>query len=172
MRQQSFSNTKSEVRFGGSLLRGKRKSRRPLCSKRAQHLVLKANDLQKRFPGVSFVRARAMVTKILKYQAEKHHVQVHALSVNWNHCHLAIKFQRREDYIRFIRAVTGHLTVSLSHFFKKPLKGLFDLRPYTRVVEWGRSYKNLLRYIQINIFESEGVDITGRLSEKQWKRSG
>jgi hypothetical protein len=74
MRQQYFPNTKPLREFGGSLLIGKRKTQRPLSSKHTQHLVLKAEDLQAKFPGVSFRKARSKITKTIQDHAEKYHI--------------------------------------------------------------------------------------------------
>lgn len=167
MKQQSFKSLQPKVEFGGSLLLSKRKERRPLCTKRPTHLILKAEDLAKRFPGVSFTKVRAKVSRIIKLHAERHQISIDSHSVNWNHLHLGIRFKSRINYVRFIRAVTSHLVLELSRHFGARLKNLFNLRPFTKVVEWGRAYKNLLKYIQINIFESEGVDVTGRLAKKR-----
>lgn len=173
MKQQSFTGMQPKVEFGGSLLLNKRKTMRPLCTKRPHHLILKAEDLKLRFPGVSFTKVRAKVSKIIKHHAGKHGVSIDSHSVNWNHMHLSIRFKHRINYVRFIRAVTAHVVLELSKHFGIRLKNLFNLRPFTRVVEWGRAYKNLLRYIQINILESEGICVrrkTKTLSKDQAER--
>jgi hypothetical protein len=34
------------------------------------------------------------------------------------------------------------------------LKGLFDLRPYTRILTWGRQFKAVLKYSNLNKLEA------------------
>ena len=146
---------KSKHEHGGEYAIGKRKAPRPLTPKKPTHLVLKSNRVKAL--NVSFVKRRNLIEKIIRLQAERAMVRVYSVAVVGNHLHLAIYFKERIHYIRFIRAVTGHLILSLSKEFKKSLKGLFDLLPYTRIVEWGLAYKRLLNYIAINNFESQGV---------------
>jgi len=46
------------------------------------------------------------------------------------------------------------------------LKGLFTLRPFTRIVNWGKDFKHLLKYIKVNAFEAEGIDVWQRFKNK------
>jgi hypothetical protein len=82
--------------------------------------------------------------------------------------HISIKFKTRAEYIKFIRSVTAHLVLALSTFFNQNLKGLFDLRPWTRVIHWGKAFFNLIKYIKTNDRESKG-HITERMIKK-WDR--
>jgi hypothetical protein len=166
MKQQSFIGLKKQISFGGELLKGKRKTKRPLCTKRPIHLVIKAENLASNFPGVSFVKVRAKVTGILKHQAKCHGVLLGEHSVNFNHLHISIRVHSRICYVRFIRALTAHLIYELSRHFGINLKGIFQLRPFTRVVEWGRAYRRLVSYIRQNYEESFGKDVTGRWSRR------
>ena len=120
---------KTKLEHGGEYAVGKRKCRRPLDTKKATHLVLKtnrANEMQ-----ISFTKARNLVEKIIKQRAGRAKVRVYSFAVVGNHVHLAIYFKERAQYVKFIRAVTGHLILALSKEFKKSLKGLFDLMPYS-----------------------------------------
>ena len=150
-------------------MQGKRKSERPLSTQHVHHLVLKAENLQLRFLGVSLTRARATISRCIRDQAKKHNVTLEAYSINWNHIHSAIAFKSKKDYTRFIRSLTAKIIAILSKLFGRSLSGLFNLRPYTKIISWGRQYQSLLRYIQINAFESEGVDVdvTGRWAKRK-----
>ena len=90
MKQQYFPNTKPQREFGGSLLVGKRKSERPLSTQYVHHLVLKAENLQFRFPGVSLTKARAKISRSLQAQAKTYNITIEAYSINWNHLHSAL----------------------------------------------------------------------------------
>jgi hypothetical protein len=39
----------------------------------------------------------------------------------------------------------------------KVLKGLFDLRPYTRILEWGKDFQNIFDYHDKNDIEARGM---------------
>ena len=62
----------------------------------------------------------------------------------------------REAYKAFIRTLTAAMVRAISKFAGKALKGVFDLRPYTRILEWGRDYKNVLNYHDLNDLEARG----------------
>lgn len=153
MKQISF--FKQSLSYGGNESLGKKHVMRPLCSKRVLHMVLKSSDLENRFPGVSLTKGRNIISEILEEKATKHNIKIYEYSINFNHMHLALKFKRRKDYVRFIRAVTSHIVIALSRFFDICLTGLFDLSPWSRVVAWGRSFKSLIDYININKLEAE-----------------
>ncbi len=144
MKQQSLFKEKIDLTFGGSKLKGKRKSRRTLDSKRPIHLVLKAtNDEQ-------LLLNRQKVTATLKRMADKFHIKIYSAAVNADHIHLVIKIPCRLMYTRWIRAFTGLLA--------KTIPGVkWGLRPYSRIVSWGRAFKSLLSYVQINRVEADRI---------------
>ncbi len=156
MKQLNFHNTQAIKRFGGSLAKGKRKLRRPLCTKRVMHMVLASQKtIELRF---NFLKVRAKVLERLKYQIQKHKVKMYNYSINTNHMHMALQFESRKQYNRFIRAFSGHLIRTLSLLTGIDLKGLFDLCPFTEVIEWGRQFKNTIQYITKNRINVDGAD--------------
>ena len=60
----------------------------------------------------------------------------------------------REAYNAFIRTLTAAMVRAISKYFGKSLKGIFDLRPYTRILEWGRDYRNVMDYHDLNDLEA------------------
>ncbi|NUM89671.1 MAG: hypothetical protein HUU37_10735 [Bdellovibrionales bacterium] len=104
--------------FGGSLLEGKRKSRRPVATRTPLHVVLKSHrhDLHR--------RARRISAVISRHTVVRNHV-VHA-----NHIHLEVRVRSRESWCRFIRSLTAELAIFLG-------PGVWRLRPWTRPVVWG-----------------------------------
>ena len=87
----------------------------------------------------------------MKKLAEKYYIRIYSLSLNWSHVHLVLKVNTREDYKRFIR----HLTSSLALLAKKKEK-IFEFRPYTRILTWGREFETILNYIRLNDLEAFG----------------
>lgn len=147
MKQTSFSFIKNNYRkeFGGSLLKNKRKSQRPLSIKLPIHLVLRSHSAKIFLPSQRSLEFR------MKKLAEKYYIRIYSLSLNWNHVHLVLKVNSREDYKRFIR----HLTSSLALLAKKKGK-VFEFRPYTRILTWGREFETILNYIRLNDLEAFG----------------
>lgn len=142
--------------FGGSLLLGKRKVQRPLSTKSAIHLVLKS-DLKSVFnPG------NRSLEKLIQQQSKKFQIKIYQMAINWSHIHMVIKIKSREDYCRFIRALTSLLTMKIYKYRKLAGTGLapkkiFTLRPFTRLIKWGQDFKRVMEYQIINQLESYGL---------------
>lgn len=139
--------------FGGSLLVGKRKTARPLSHKLPIHLVLKSCHKGIFNPG------NRSLEKLIKLQAQKFDIKVYDFALNWSHIHMVIKLKCKEDYIKFIRSLTSVLAQRVREFYLKNksaqnLKKIFSLRPYTRILTWGRQFKNALNYQILNQLEA------------------
>jgi REP element-mobilizing transposase RayT len=148
MKQQSFF-PKPPLFHGGELGQGKRKTRRPLCSKRPVHIVLKAKS-QNLYANKAWIESK---TRCL---AERFHVKIYSLAVNFDHVHLVLKLPNRRAYAAFMRALTGLLA-------RKIGTGLWKLLPFTRVLAWGRDFRQALHYLRKNREEAAGA----RLYEKR-----
>ncbi|MGE4133057.1 MAG: hypothetical protein AB7F86_15555 [Bdellovibrionales bacterium] len=65
-----------------------------------------------------------------------------------NHIHAVIVIQSRQCYRKFICAVTG----AASRRFQIQWR----TSPATRIVEWGRAFQTLLKYVKLNEWEAFG----------------
>ena len=137
--QTSLFPLKSVVKFGGSLLTGKRKSRRPICTKRSMHLVLKANTHRLR-RNVAFIQAE------IQKAANKWGIRIYRDSVASDHIHLLIRVPNRTAYRYFIQRVTGVLALKL--------KLKWSVRPFTRVIAWGKAFARAATYVEMNTLEA------------------
>lgn len=140
--------------FGGDLLEGKRKSRRPLSKNLSHHMILDADTTE----CGSLVKYQHLIRHILKEHARAHNVFIHEASVNSNHCHLHLQFQHRNFYLGFIRTVTARL--------RKEINVRWNLRPYSRMVTPGREFKNANIYVERNQYEANGTTVYKRLKIK------
>ena len=70
--------------------------------------------------------------------------------------HLLVKIDTRDSYKKFIHSVTSALAVYLRKL-KPNLESVFSLRPYTRIVSWGKDFKNALEYLILNKLEAMGL---------------
>ncbi len=127
---------------GGELSLGKRKTRRVLSNKKPIHLNLKANR------NVLY-KNKAFIQATTHHLSKKYDVKIYDLVINYDHIHKVIKIEDRRTYLAFIRALTGILA-------KKIGKGLWKFIPFTRVANWGKDYRGLLRYLQQNREEISG----------------
>lgn len=132
--------------FGGSLLRGKRKSKRTLTTKKAMHLIMKG-DVS--FSGPLMLKSKWIVEET-KRLAKKFCIQIYGeLGIEVDHMHMIIKISSVENYKKFIKALTGRMA--------QVLKFKFIYRPFTKIVEWGRQFKWVINYCLQNKEEAFGI---------------
>lgn len=150
MKQMGFGFLKDyKKEFGATLLVGKRKTKRPLSTKQPIHLVLKSSFSL-------FSPGNRALESIIRTTAQEFHVRLYDLALNWTHIHLVIRIGSPNDYKKFIRALTSKIAAHLRA--KKPqLKTIFSLRPFTRILSWGRDFKNTLNYQILNQMEARGL---------------
>jgi REP element-mobilizing transposase RayT len=106
--------------FGGSQLKNKRKSKRPLSTKKPIHLILKMSGRNFFNPG------NRSLEQLIHSQANKYKITIYRLSLNWSHMHLVIKLPHREAYNAFIRTLTALIVSAIAKFKNENLTGLFD----------------------------------------------
>ena len=152
MKQLNFSFIQNyKQSFGGSLLAGRRKTSRPLSFRKPLHLVLKSTGSSCFNPG------NRKLQQILLDQASKYKIRVYDLSLNWSHIHILVRLPSREAYLAFIRTVTALITACVSKQKGKALSKLFDLRPFTRILSWGKDFRNVKDYHKLNDQEAWGL---------------
>lgn len=161
MKQTSFGFMNSyKKEFGGSLLFGKRKQRRPLSTKHPIHLVIKSDEKNLFFPG------NRSLEKLIQSTAKEFNIKLYDLALNWSHIHFLIQLKDRNDYVKFIRALTSRLAGKIR--LKKPdLEAVFSLRPFTRIIDWGRDFHRVLEYLVLN--QMEGRGLVRRMRKKRRK---
>ncbi len=142
-----FQMEKVKDEFGGELLIGKRKSRRPISTKHPLHLVLRADV--SRSGTLTHYKRRGPIERLIHIYKKKYGVKIYRLAVVKNHIHLLIKVDRRESYTSFVRVLTGVMA--------KRLQVKWPWRPFTRIVQWGRDFTSAARYVIQNQMESAGV---------------
>lgn len=154
---------KSSLSYGGELLK-KRKGRtsgRPLSTKETLHLVLRSS---KAITNWSFKTPKneKIISQIVSSFAETHGVQIISMANVGNHLHMQIKLRHRQDYKKFIRAITAAIAMKItgmSRWISKESLGLtkfWDYRPFTRIVKSFTARLNLRDYIEINKLEGFG----------------
>ena len=170
MKQTSFSFLKDyKKEFGGSLLLGKRKTRRPLSTKSPIHLILKASQ-----KGV-FSPSNHSLKNLIRKTAQQFDIHIYDLAINWSHIHFLIRIKSREDYVRFIRALSSLLSQAVlkskSRMVLQCAK-LFTLRPFTRILSWGRDLKTVFGYVMINQMEAFGLVRRKKRQKKTRRQEG
>lgn len=140
---------------GGEHSVGKRKTQRPISTKKPMHIVMRST----RASGAISLRGsgqRGMVESLLMKYKRRFSIKIYKYSINSNHIHLAVRAYKRENLQNFLRAFAGELALQLLRKFK--LKGKFwDLLAFSRLVEWGKSFRNLIEYVVMNQKEAVGL---------------
>src|SRR5579884_4087746 len=135
--------------FGGSLLKGNPKTKRPLAAKLPLHLVLRGNK-----GGLRSPYKHAKVDEIVYKTAAKYGIRVYEYANVGNHLHILLKLPHRRAWAPFIREVASRIVRLMKAFGFKWL----HRRPFTRVVaSWRKAYAAAKRYVRINAKEGAGV---------------
>jgi REP element-mobilizing transposase RayT len=148
--QMAFANDYKKE-FGGSLLTGKRKTARPIAVKTPMHLILKTTKLS------PFNPTNYKLEKIIKQFALRYKITIYDYSLNWSHIHITMKLPSRAAYFAFIKTVTAALINYLSKALGKDLRGLFDLRPFTKIITCKKQFENAIHYMELNQQEALGL---------------
>lgn len=130
--------------FGGSLIVGKRKSKRPLNIKLPIHTVLRCSTLR----SGSLLWNANEISAILEKFARKFNVIVYEKAIVSNHIHAILKFSSRKSYNAFVRAFAGVLA--------QTFKVIWSARPWTRILNWGRDFRIACAYTIQNALEAVG----------------
>lgn len=168
--------------FGGSLLKGHAKVKRPITTGRPMHLVMRS--LIARGPK-SFLRYDRAITNIINSQGLRFGVKIYRNANAGNHIHLIVLPRSRRAFNGFIRAVTGlvaRLVLKKERGSSKDMDQqddkfetttFWEKRPFTRILEWGRDYKRACDYLTQNTLEALGfIPYKPRgLGRKQFKES-
>lgn len=146
MRQKTlFKLSQYTSEHGGVLLlKKRRKVARPLSFKNPLKLVLKA-DIPK---NQTLLRHRKKIEFCFGQFARSFGVRIYEKAIARDHIHFIALFKSRPEYNQFIRALTGSLALVLKLKWK--------LRPWSRIVSWGKAFKIAINYIKQNHLEAIG----------------
>lgn len=142
MKQMNLFSEKPVLEFGGSLNRGKRKTARPLDTKRPHHFVLKATN------PFLLLRNRRQVEELCEKMSRRFGIKIYKLAAHADHIHLCLQIPNRVLYRRWIRGLTSMLV--------RNIQGLkFAFLPYSKIVTWGCQFKSVCEYIVLNLREAQ-----------------
>jgi REP element-mobilizing transposase RayT len=146
--------------FGGSRLKSNPKEKRPVSRKNAMHFVLRSShakgkrsmrcgENRKRVDGIIYKQAKASGIRIYKYQNMG------------NHLHILLRVHDRRLLARYLRAISGliaRVVLGCERGSPTRIKQFWDGRPFSRIVEWGKAYKDARNYLEKNRLQALGFD--------------
>src|SRR3989344_5767537 len=91
--------------FGGAFLKSSNpKIKRPISTKKAMHLVLRASIAK---GSLSLLKQHKKIQEIIRHQGQRHGVKIYRQANGGNHLHLIVLPQSRDAFQSFIRAISG-----------------------------------------------------------------
>lgn len=145
----------SRDHFGGRLLKGNPKGRRPLDSKLPTHLVLRSRASLLRLPK-TYLKVNEVVERVCR----KHGVRLYRYANVGNHLHLLVRLRSRRSWSAFIRELTGRVAQIALELKprEKSLVRFWRYRPFTRVVRgWKKAFRVACEYVGLNQLEADGM---------------
>jgi REP element-mobilizing transposase RayT len=102
-------------------------------------------------------RARQIEALVFRLGRESG-VRVYRYANSGNHLHLLLRPSSRQAFKLYVRALSGLIARMVLGAERGSAQGLkfWDARPFSRIVEWGRDFKNLGFYILQNTLEATG----------------
>jgi REP element-mobilizing transposase RayT len=147
----------TKLEHGGAPSLGKRKTARPLAVKRPLHLVLRSSKATGKHSLLHPSHHTLVQSLIWKYAA-KNQIKIYRFANAGNHLHLLIQAKTKVGFRRFLRTISGLIARAVTGATKANAQGKFwDHLAFTRVVSWGKDFKNACDYVIQNVMESCGL---------------
>ncbi|MBI2606647.1 MAG: transposase [Deltaproteobacteria bacterium] len=164
--------------------RGRRKTFRPLDTKRPVHIVMRSSRARGSWSLLSLAHKKSIDSIVYKF-AHRFRVRVMHFENVGNHVHLLVRASRRGDFQSFMRTVPAQIATRVTgakkgkavaprtegvnlagrnaageHGHASDVKRKFwDSLAYSRVVNWGKDLLGLHHYFTKNAFEGEGIEL-------------
>ena len=155
----------TRTRHGGGERAGRRKTARPVATKRPMHLTLRAS----RATGATSMLRPACchhISAIVAKFADPNDVRVLRFANVGNHLHLVVQAKTRAGFQNYLRTIAGLIARVATGAVKGRASGKFwDELAFSRVIAWGRDLKRTLDYVLGNAMEGLGVPTKRKLVE-------
>jgi REP element-mobilizing transposase RayT len=159
MTQVEFESVPSQKKyFGGSLLKGNARTQRPFRKGSALHIVLRS-DIAKGSLSLLHPSRAKKIDALVRKLSNKFGVRLYRYANSGNHLHLLVRPHNRYAYRNFIKSVTGliaRVTLGAERGRAKGVK-FWSVKPFSRIVAFGKDYKGVLNYIIQNALEAVGL---------------
>jgi REP element-mobilizing transposase RayT len=89
--------------------------------------------------------------------ARRRNVRIYRYANVGNHLHILLQARTRRDFQAFLREFAGAVAVTATGAAKGRPDRFWDSLAWSTLVEWGRQYRNVSRYILLNVLEASGL---------------
>lgn len=145
------------TRHGGGERAGKRKIARPIHVRKLLHVTFRSSRARGKWNFLLGKNALA-IEKSLQTVSRRFGVKVRRFQNVGNHFHLLIQGKSRADIQNFLRLFPQLVMFSITNARKgTPVGKFWDDLAFSRVVEWGRDWRNVHNYLEKNKFEALGM---------------
>jgi REP element-mobilizing transposase RayT len=98
------------------------------------------------------------IRAIVSAQAKRFGVRVFEFALVDHHIHLLARIASRKTFLGFLRAVSGLIARAVMRAERGAAKNLkfWDSRPFTRVLDWGRAFVKMKRFLG-----QSSIDVVG-----------
>ncbi len=169
--QYSFGRDfKTPLFHGGEHSIGKRKTRRPIHTKKPMHLTMRSASAKGK-SSLGLPRHRNFIERKVREYASRWGIRIYTFSNNSNHLHMVIRTTTRAGFQNFLRTLSAQVATFVTGAKKGAALGkrFWDLLAFTRVAEWGRAYAVAKDYVEMN--QQEAVGLPTRRCAKLSRRS-
>ena len=155
MKQLSFL-PKPRLEHGGSIRTGKRKEARPFDPKRPVHLVLRSERARGPW-SMATTKNRRLVRATLESAERRSQTRIYQTANVGNHLHIVIEAPHKKALQTFLRLAAGQIAFQITKAKKGNPQKFWSQTAYSRVLTWGREFKSVLSYLNLNLLEGLGV---------------
>ena len=153
----AFFREEKRIHHGGSHSTGRRKTRRPLSTRKPIHLVMRS-EIARGAMSFRLPKHKSKIGHLISRYSTRFNVKVYRYSVNSNHLHLVVRAKTRKSFQDFLRSLSGVIGRFMLAAEKGAPKGKFwDSLAFTRISEWGKAFRTLNDYVIQNVLEAAGV---------------
>ncbi len=143
--------------FGGSLLRGNPRGRRPLDHHKAVHMTFRSEEAK---GPRRLLKHDHRILQALERLSRRFGVTVYMFANAGNHLHLLLRPTREVgDFHGFVRAFSGvvaRIAMGAERGAAKKVK-FWARRPWSRLVSFGKPFRVVYAYVRKNIMEAVGI---------------
>lgn len=146
--------TTGRTTHSGSLAKGKRKERRPLETKKALHLVMRASKATGKL-NMLRTEHRTHVEKTVRRQATKFGIRIASFANVGNHLHILLRFSHRRSFQQFLKSSTAMIARIVTKARKgNPFGKFWDALAYSRIVRTAKEIAIVRKYVAANVIEA------------------
>jgi REP element-mobilizing transposase RayT len=109
----------------------------------------------------SLLLKRQEIEGDIRKQANRFFVKIYQIANAGNHIHIVLRAHKRREFRKFMRIIASLIARKVlganrnSAVLKDSKRRFWDARPWSRIISWGKHFKNAIAYLKLNSIEIE-----------------